>query len=186
MKNPLVYAKNLIRVCVWKIRHMTSLNIGAIQSFEKIRLQISNGGKVQMGSFNQNRDKLYIGVFGGNLKIGSHCFFNINSSITCVNKIEIGDNCKFGNNLVIVDHDHNYRVNGEYTKDNPEFVSSPIKIGNNVWCGANVTILRGTEIGDNCVIAAGSTVKGIYGERQMIIPQTKNTLKNIREGGYSD
>lgn len=181
MKNPLVYAKNLIRVCALKMRHLGSLDIGTIQSFEKIRLQISNGGRVRIGSFNQNRDKLYIGVFGGNLKIGSHCFFNINSSITCMDQIEIGDNCKFGNNLVIVDHDHNYRVNGNYTKDNPEFISSPIKIGNNVWCGANVTILRGTEIGDNCVIAAGTTVKRVYPAQQMIIPQMKILLRN-REG----
>ena len=33
-----------------------------------------------------------------------------------------------------------------------------IKIGNNVWIGANVTILPGVTIGDNTVIGAGSVV----------------------------
>jgi len=33
-----------------------------------------------------------------------------------------------------------------------------IKIGNNVWIGANVCVLPGVEIGDNCIIAAGSVV----------------------------
>ncbi|MCQ2102235.1 MAG: sugar O-acetyltransferase [Fibrobacter sp.] len=34
----------------------------------------------------------------------------------------------------------------------------PIRIGNNVWIGANVTVLPGVTIGDNCVIGAGSVV----------------------------
>ncbi|GEM_PF-1230138 len=33
-----------------------------------------------------------------------------------------------------------------------------IIIGNNVWIGRNVTILKGAKIGDNCVIATGSIV----------------------------
>ena len=34
----------------------------------------------------------------------------------------------------------------------------PVKIGNNVWIGANCTVLAGVEIGDNSVIGAGSVV----------------------------
>ena len=33
-----------------------------------------------------------------------------------------------------------------------------VKIGNDVWVGTNVTILRGVEVGDGAVIAAGSVV----------------------------
>ena len=177
MKNPLLYVKNIIRVAWLRIMNAGQLQMKWIQTFDKIRLEIEHGGIAKIGSFNQNREKLYIGVGRcGNLKIGNHCFFNINSSITCIDSIEIGDNCKFGNNLVIVDHDHNYGAIGKYTNDNPEFISSPIKIGNNVWCGANVIILRGTEIGDNCVVAAGSTLKGKYPANQMIIPNMKNSI----------
>ena len=35
----------------------------------------------------------------------------------------------------------------------------PIKIGNNVWIGANSIILKGVTIGDNSVIAAGTIVR---------------------------
>lgn len=38
--------------------------------------------------------------------------------------------------------------------------SDEITIGDNVWVGANVTILRGAQIGSNCVVATGSVVKG--------------------------
>lgn len=178
MKNPLLYIKNGIRIVGLKIRYSGRIHIGWIQTFDKLHLKISRNCSVNIGSFNQNREKLYIGVSEhGKLKIGSHCFFNINSSITCMNSIEIGDNCKFGNNLVIVDHDHNYRIKGNYTDENPEFISSPISIGNNVWVGANVTILRGTVIGNNCVVGAGCVIKGILSEHTVAIGN-KAEVKN--------
>lgn len=177
MRNPLRYMKNVVRVAGLKIRYGSRLDIGLIQTFEKLRLEITNGGEASIGLYNQNREKLYIGVDAGRLIIDNHCFFNINSSITCLESVEIGDNCKFGNNLVIVDHDHNFRVKGEYTDKKLEFISSPIKIGNNVWCGANVTILRGTIIGDNCVVGAGATVKGEYPPNSIIIPERTNRKK---------
>ena len=34
----------------------------------------------------------------------------------------------------------------------------PVKIGNNVWIGANAVILPGVTIGDNAVIGTGSIV----------------------------
>ena len=36
--------------------------------------------------------------------------------------------------------------------------AKPIKVGNNVWIGGNVTVLPGVSIGDNVVIGAGSVV----------------------------
>lgn len=183
MRNPLLYANNIIRVAWLRVRNASRLQMGWIQTFDKLRLVIERGGNVEIGSFNQNREKLYIGVGNyGNLKIGSHCFFNINSSITCMGDIEIGNNCKFGNNLVIVDHDHNYRARGQYTSDNPEFISSPIKIGNNVWVGANVTILRGTTIGDNCVIAAGSIVRGSVSKNTVYVQKRLSELRGVTFG----
>lgn len=174
MRNPLVYLKNAIVVFAMKIRCGKKLSIGWIQSLEKIRLNIGKSATAQIGSFNQNRGSLYIGVPSGKLVIGSHCFFNINSSVTCIESICIGDNCKFGNNLVIVDHDHNFKSN------EPEFVSAPITIGNNVWCGADVVILKGTTVGDNCVIAAGTIVKGVIPENT-IVYQKKDNIQRIIE-----
>lgn len=36
----------------------------------------------------------------------------------------------------------------------------PVRIGSNVWLGANVTICPGAVIGDNSIIGAGSVVVG--------------------------
>jgi acetyltransferase-like isoleucine patch superfamily enzyme len=37
-------------------------------------------------------------------------------------------------------------------------IAKPIRIGNRVWLGANVTILSGVTIGDGAIIAAGAVV----------------------------
>ena len=168
MKNPLRYARNVLRMAILRLRHPGRIRAGWIQTFEHLRVEIHHGGKLTLGSYNQNRERLYLGIDGGELRIGSHCFFNINGSVTCVERITIGDFCKFGNNLVIVDHDHNYRRTQE---SEPEFLSAPISIGNNVWCGANVTILRGSVIGDNCVIGAGAVVRGTWSAGSRILGQ---------------
>lgn len=178
MKNLVVYIKNGIRALAFKIRYGNRIHIGYIQSFERIRIEMGKNASLVIGNYNQSREKLYLGVIGkGKLTLGNHCFFNINSSITCVESITIGDNCKFGNNLVIVDHDHNFKPSENFTATNPEFISSPISIGNNVWVGADVVILRGALIGDKCVIAAGSIVRGIVPDGTIFVQKRATELK---------
>lgn len=155
MRSPLLYIKNVIRVGFLKIRYGRRFKAGAIQTFDRLRVEMHGNGCISMGSFNQNRGNLYLVADGGKIEIGDHCFFNTGSCVTSTESVRIGSGCKFGNNLVIVDHDHNFRKEGD-----KEFISSPISIGNDCWVGANVTILRGTTIGKNCVIGAGSVVKG--------------------------
>ena len=116
-------------------------------------LKIKNG-KAHFGKEQITRGMAVFRVEGGELTIGDKCFFNQNVSITCKNKIVIGDRCQIANNVVIVDHDHAGSENwGSY-------VETPVIIGNDVWIGAGAVILRGTTIGDKAVIGAGSIVKG--------------------------
>ena len=164
MRSPLLYIKNVIRVGFLKIRYGRRFKAGAIQTFDRLRVEMHGNGCISMGSFNQNRGNLYLVADGGKIEIGDHCFFNTGSCVTSTESVRIGSGCKFGNNLVIVDHDHNFRKEGD-----KEFISSPISIGNDCWVGANVTILRGTTIGKNCVIGAGSVVKGQVPDGSKII-----------------
>lgn len=72
-----------------------------------------------------------------NLQIGSHCFFNHNCSLTCMDNVRIGADCIFANNFVLVDHSHKIGKQGV----EPGFECAPVHIGNNVWFGANVRLL---------------------------------------------
>ncbi|MCR5503565.1 MAG: acyltransferase [Lachnospiraceae bacterium] len=168
MRSPLVYLKNLIGNGLRKCRYGSRIRIAPVQSFSHLHTELRNGGSLKIDRYCQNRGHLYLIADGGRLTIGSHCFFNTGCCVTCMEKITIGDHCKFGNNLVIVDHDHNFR------EIDPEFVSAPVSVGDHTWVGANVTILRGTSIGKNCVIGAGSVVKGKIPDGTVLIQKREN------------
>lgn len=103
-----------------------------------------------------NRD-----FFTPNLTIGDNGDFGAFNHITCINHIEIGDNCLTGKWVTISDNNHG-------TTDPDTLHESPIKrklhtkgsiiIGNDVWIGDKATILGGVTIGDGAVIAANSVV----------------------------
>lgn len=93
-------------------------------------------------------------------------------------KIMVGNNVQFEPNVMVYDHDHDFRLHG--CLNNKDFVTSPIEIGDNVWIGAGTIILRGTKIGNNCIVGAGSLLKGEYEENQVIVQ--KRETKQIKIG----
>ncbi|QUC03753.1 DapH/DapD/GlmU-related protein [Atopobium sp. oral taxon 416] len=71
--------------------------------------------------------------------------------------ISIGDNVQITSNVTILTHDYSWSViKGMYG----DVLGScaEVSIGSNVFIGMNTTILKGTHIGDNVVIGAGSLV----------------------------
>jgi acetyltransferase-like isoleucine patch superfamily enzyme len=86
------------------------------------------------------------------LKLGSG-YINNNLNLSCFEKIEIGENVAISENVCIRDSDNHKMLS---KKDHSNTI--PIKIGNHVWIGMNVTILKGVTVGDGAIIAAGSVV----------------------------
>lgn len=63
---------------------------------------------------------------------------------------------------------------------NWNFSSAAISIGSNVWVGANVSILKGAKIGDNCIIATGAVVtKGEYPKNSILAGNPAKIVKTI-------
>ena len=57
--------------------------------------------------------------------------------------------------------------------------SKGISIGNNVWVGAKVTFLDGCVVGNNCVVAAGAVVNGVFPDNCVIGGVPAKIIKNI-------
>ena len=91
------------------------------------------------------------------LQIGHNVFFNNRCSISCRSHIQIGNDCLFGENVKLYDHNHNFRDSRSLIRKQG-FRDGTIKIGNNVWIGSNATILNNVNIGDNVVIGAGCLI----------------------------
>lgn len=113
----------------------------------------------------------------GKILIGNNVFFNDNVSLNCQNSIIIGDNVAIGHNVLIIDHDHDYKRNMK------NFISKEIKIGSNVWIGANVTILKGVTIGNNVVVGANTLIKNDIGSNQILLEKKEYFSKEIKKEG---
>ena len=90
---------------------------------------------------------------GKNITIGKRVFINSDCKFQDQGGIVIGDDCLIGHNAVLVTLNHAYAPDKRR-----DMRPAPIVIGNNVWLGANVTVLPGITIGDNSVVAAGAVV----------------------------
>ncbi len=86
------------------------------------------------------------------LALGAGSFINCNAKINCFNSITIGNDVKISEDVIIRDSDNHEIIKDGYQK------SKPIIIGNHVWIGQRVIILKGVTIGDGAVIAADSVV----------------------------
>ena len=92
------------------------------------------------------------------IRIGEGTFLNRNVMVAAHTLVEIGDHCMFANGSFITDGNHRF--------DDPEqpvpwqgfTTKGPTRIGDNVWCGANVIVTSGVTIGERCVIGANSVV----------------------------
>ncbi len=98
---------------------------------------------------------LVVGAQGA-LKIGSHVYLNDGVMISCLGHVEIGDYTLIGPQVNIFDNNHLFGPQGVSRECKPGRVT----VGRNCWIAANVILLDGTCIGDNCVIGAGCVIKG--------------------------
>jgi acetyltransferase-like isoleucine patch superfamily enzyme len=98
---------------------------------------IGRGGRLKLGS-------------GAKVQIGNGTYLADNCFIAIASELSIGNNCAISWDVQIFDDDGHQLGQGE--------PKAPIRIGNNVWIGSRAVILKGVDIGDNCVVAAGAVV----------------------------
>lgn len=174
----------LLRVMVNNVRFMI-INMGgcfACKGKCTSRLDnewsVSRNAEVELGyHFSSLRGCRFLVRNTGQLRIGDNVGMNTNCTVACHEKIEIGDGTEIGPNVCIYDHDHDYKCAGGIKAG--QYKTSPVTIGKNVWIGANVIILRGTTIGDDCIIAAGSVVRGQIPSRSLFYSKLQSDCKPI-------
>lgn len=90
---------------------------------------------------------------GKNITIGKNVFINAGCKFQDQGGITIGDGSLIGHNVVLVTLNHSLLASKR-----ANLIPAPIRIGKNVWIGANAVVLPGVTIGDGAVIAAGAVV----------------------------
>ena len=104
-----------------------------------------------------------IEVFAGSksnpaLKILDNTVIQPFSHIAVAEKITIGRHCLIASHVYITDHDHNIDLPRSDPSYSDNLQTSTVVLGDYVWVGEKVNILKGVTIGESSIIGAGSTV----------------------------
>jgi acetyltransferase-like isoleucine patch superfamily enzyme len=113
------------------------------------------------------------------IRIGAGTFLNLGVMVAAMELVEIGDHCMFANGCFITDADHRF--------DDPDrpitwqgFQSKgPTRVGDNVWCGANVVITSGVTVGERCVIGANSVVNRDLPSHSIAVGAPARVIKQV-------
>lgn len=108
-----------------------------------------------LGAFSVVEDFSTLNNGVGDIRIGKNTRIGLGS--TLIGPVEIGDNVRLAQNIVLSGMNHNF----ENVKVPIVFQGisvAKITVGNDVWIGANAVVVAGVSIGEHSVIAAGSVV----------------------------
>jgi acetyltransferase-like isoleucine patch superfamily enzyme len=92
------------------------------------------------------------------IRIGAGSFLNMGVMVAAMELVEIGEHCMFANGCFVTDGNHRFDDPDKPVPWQGFTTKGPTRIGDNVWCGANVVVTSGVTIGERCVIGANSVV----------------------------
>ena len=102
------------------------------------------------------------------------------ATIYARNSITIGENTNIGGNAKILDNDFHPLEIEARNKDIKEKIGTrPVVIGKNCFIGCNALILKGTILGDGCVVGAGAVVSGEFEENCVIAGNPARVIKRL-------
>jgi acetyltransferase-like isoleucine patch superfamily enzyme len=122
-------------------------------------LEAMRAGRLEIGAGTLFEPHVWITAEGdARVRIGSGSFLNIGVMVAAFELVEIGDHCMFANGCFVTDANHRFDDPDKPVQWQGFSGKGPTRIGDNVWCGANVVVTSGVTIGERCVIGANSVV----------------------------
>lgn len=108
-------------------------------------------------------------IVTGNLSVGENLITTGDNTIICEEEMEIGHNCMFAWESIVMDTDQHKIFGADNNQINK---ADKVKIGSNVWLGARCLILKNTTIPSGCIIAANTTLTRSFDQPSSIIAGT--------------
>jgi acetyltransferase-like isoleucine patch superfamily enzyme len=122
-----------------------------LEAFDDGRLEVGEGTLFEPGVWVTLGDEARV-------RIGEGSFLNLGVMVAAHELVEIGDHCMFANGSFVTDANHRFDDLTQPITWQGFTSKGPTRIGDNVWCGANVVVTSGVTIGERCVIGANSVV----------------------------
>lgn len=181
IKSLFLIVYNLIRMTVCSLWHPGRWQVRGIQRISPLcALKVFGQGRFLIGRNCEFAAYCDLEVHGkGVLSIGDKTYMNRYCMISAHEEVTIGKECMFGPGVKVFDNDH---VHSPETGVSTKLKTAPIRIGDQCWIASDVIILRGTTIGDNCVIGAGCIVKGDVPAGSVVRPaRTEGNFYNAKK-----
>lgn len=147
-----------------------------IDGYAKEKLIFGNGTRI--GAYSLVTCTSHLSKYGKGIKTGSNTAIGQFSEFGAAGGIEIGDNVIMGSYISFHSENHNFKDDTKLIREQG-VTSKGIVLGNNIWVGAKVTFLDGSNVGNNCVIAAGAVVNGVFPDNVVLGGVPARILKNI-------
>lgn len=133
------------------------VNIGKnVYIGDHVTLIVEKGAVFTLGDHSFIGEHCYIKCFGGTVEIGHDVSINSKSFLNGCGGLSIGHNTRIGTQSILIASNHKFDDPNVLVKDH--ITKQGIRIGENVWFGARVTVLDGVDIADNIVVGACSLV----------------------------
>jgi acetyltransferase-like isoleucine patch superfamily enzyme len=136
-----------------------------------------NGSILFEGRADIGHGSRLIVLASGDLVIGPGFRAAAATSIICAHRVRFGASCLLSWDTLIMDTDFHSIFNDTGQRGNQD---AEVVIGPRVWIGCRSTILKGTSIGSDSVVGAGSVVRGRFNEPNQVL--AGNPARVVREG----
>lgn len=118
---------------------------------------------------------------GGSIEIGDNVGIS-GTTIYSLQSIKIGMNTMVGAGCKIIDNDfHPLEYRARIEDDRSKIKKKRVEIGEGCFIGMDSIILKGSKIGDRCIVGAGSVVNGEFPDYSIIAGNPAKIVKTIKE-----
>jgi acetyltransferase-like isoleucine patch superfamily enzyme len=127
---------------------------GSVLVPQIVRTMLYRLSGLDIRSFNVREGQVFE---NDHVHIGDQTYVSRNCSFEGNGAIVIGSQCQVSAETMFITSNHKRLADGSIDHNT---TALGITVGDGVWIGARSVILPGTIIEDNCIIAAGSVVRG--------------------------
>lgn len=150
------------------ILNAKNINFGAnttIGSYTKIDAyaaeKLKFGANSKIGSYGFVSCTSHFSKYGKGFSMGSNSAMGDYCQVGAAGGVTIGNDVIMGSYISFHSENHNFNTPNILIREQGT-TSKGIVLGNNIWVGAKVTFLDGSQIGDHSVVAAGAVVNGVF------------------------
>lgn len=111
------------------------------------------------------------------MSVGARSMIQPFVHLAAIQELSIGEECLFASHVYISDHDHYSESAHIPVRRCRTLVAAPVRIGNGVWLGERVCVLKGVTIGEGAIVGAASVVTKDIPPRSIAVGSPARVVK---------